>query len=301
MRRRSLIGTPDEAAKKPLSQLSALLQTDARLTLGSSGAPLLNLDGEMVGLSTPAAAVTGAETAGGFAVPMDQNFRRIVATLKEGREVEYGFLGVRFTPTTPGSRLLEVGLTISDVIPGSPAEKFGLIGGGGRGGFDTGAGDVIVAVDGQPLREQDDLNLQVGAALAGNPVRLVVLRQGTRRVVEVPLTKVGHDFPFLASVKSPAAFGLRVDWASTLQVRAGGALNLPDGVSVRDLEPGSAAAGKFKAIDPDAKGAWLVTAVDGQPVPNPARFGALTAGKASVTLRLLDLANPNRPRDITLP
>ena len=302
VRRRSLIGAPDETAKKPLSQLSALLQTDARLTLGSSGAPLLNLDGEMIGLSTPAAAVTGAETAGGFAIPMDQNFRRIVATLKAGREVEYGFLGVRFTGTTPGSRLLDNGLTISDVIPGSPADKCGLVGGGGRGGFDTGVGDIIVAVDGQPLREQDDLNLQVGAALAGNPVRLTVLRQGTRRVVEVPLTKVGNDFAYIATVKSPAAFGLRVDWGSVLTVRAGGGgPTLPDGVCVRELEPGSPAAAKFKAIDPESKGAWLVTAVDGQPVPDPARFASLTAGKDTVTLRLTDLASPGRARDLILP
>ena len=300
VRRRSLIGAPESGRSVPLTQLSALLQTDARLTLGSSGAPLLNLDGEMVGLSTPSAAVTGAETAGGFAIPMDPNFRRIVATLKEGREVEYGFLGISFAPT-PGSRLLENGLPIGDVSQGSPAEKFGLVGYGGRGGFDTGLGDSILAVDGQPLREQDDLNLQVGAALAGSTVRLTVQRQGVRRRVDIPLAKIGHDFPFIASVRPPAAFGLRVDWSSTLQVRAGGGLQLPECVSVRDLEPGSAAARKFKEIDPESKGAWLVLAVDGQPAGTPARFAALTAAKASVTLRLMNLAEPERPRDVTLP
>ncbi len=299
VRRRAAVGSIETGAGKPLTQLSALLQTDARLTLGSSGSPLLNLDGEMVGLSTPAAAVTGAETAGGFAIPMDQNFRRIVAALKQGREVEYGFLGVRFGGTTPGSRLLENGLPISDVTQGSPADKAGLTGGGR--GFDLNSGDSILAVDGQPLREQDDLYLQVGAALAGNTVKLTVQRLGARRTVEVTLAKIGHDFPFIASVRPPAAFGLRVDWSSTVQVKAGGGLPLPDCVSVRELEPNSAAARQFKAIDPEAKGVWLVLAVDGQPAATPARFSALTAGTASVTLRLLNLAEPERPREVTLP
>ena len=303
VRRRAAIGSTETGAGKPLTQLSALLQTDARLTLGSSGAPLLNLDGEMVGLSTPAAALTGAEASGGFAVPMDQNFRRIVATLKEGREVEYGFLGVRFGGATAGSRLLDNGLAISDVSQGSPADKAGLIGpaGGGRGFAPANTGDSILAVDGQPLREQDDLYLQVGAALAGSTVKLSVQRLGARRTVEVTLAKIGHDFPFVASVRRPAAFGLRVDWSSTVQLKAGGGLSLPECVGVRELEPNSAAARRFAALDPEAKVTWLVLSVDGQPVATPARFSALTAGKASVTLRVVNLAEPERPRDVTLP
>ncbi len=304
VRRRTQIGSLDTGRNTPLTQLSSLLQTDARLTLGSSGAPLVNLDGEMIGLSTPAAAITGAETAGGYAIPMDPNFRRIVAALKEGREVEYGFLGVSFLPPGPGSRRLENGLAILDVSPGSPAEKSGLSGGGGggrRGGFDTGQGDTILAVDGQPLREQDDLYLQVGAALAGSRVKLTVERQGVRRTVEVSLAKTGHDLPFIASVRPAAAFGLRVDWSSTIQAKAGGGIPMPECVSVRDLEPGSAAAQRFKEIDPESKGTWLVLAVDGEAATTPARFSALTAGKASVTLRCVNLGDPERTRDVTLP
>jgi len=305
VRRRAPVGTAEAPANRPLAQMSALLQTDARLTLGSSGVPLLNLDGEMIGLSTPAAAVTGAETAGGFAVPMDLNFRRIVATLKEGREVEYGFLGISMAQTNAGSRLLENGLPLGGVTPGSPADRAGLVGGGGRFGFDGGgaggAGDAILAVDGQPLREQDDLYLHVGAALAGNAVKLTVLRGDRRRVVSVALAKIGHDLPFIASVRPAAVFGLRVDWSSTVQVKAGGGVVVPESVCVREVEPGSAAAKKFREFDPQLKGTWLVLAVDGEPVANPARFTALTAGKPSVTLRVASVGDLDRPRDVTLP
>ena len=302
VRRRALVGSAESASSKPLSQLSALLQTDARLTLGSSGSPLLNLDGEMIGLSTPAAAVTGAETAGGFAVPMDQNFRRIVATLKEGREVEYGFLGVSLAQPAPGARLLDNGLPIIGVSPGSPAERAGLAGGfPGRRGMGEVAGDSILAVDGQPLREQDDLFLLVGAALAGNPVRLTVLGpQGQRRTVDVPLTKSPYEVPFIASVRPPAVHGLRVDWGSAATMKIPG-VALPECVSVREIEPNGAAARKLREFDTDLKGTWLVLSVDNQTAATPARFAALAAGKRSVTLRMRNLAEPDRDRDVTLP
>ena len=72
-----------------------LIQTDAKLNLGTSGGPLLNLNGEMVGLSVALAATAGYEAAGGYAIPVDATFRRAVETLKQGREVEYGFLGIQ--------------------------------------------------------------------------------------------------------------------------------------------------------------------------------------------------------------
>ena len=64
---------------------------------GTSGGALMNLKGEMVGLTTSVAAIAGFEQAAGYAVPVDDTFRRAVETLKAGREVEYGFLGVRPT------------------------------------------------------------------------------------------------------------------------------------------------------------------------------------------------------------
>ena len=300
VRRRALVGSSEINVARPLAQLSALLQTDARLTLGSSGAPLLNLDGEMIGLSTPVAAITGAETAGGFAVPMDQNFRRIVATLKAGREVEYGFLGISLSPPGAGGRLLENGLQINGVVPGSPADRVGLIG-AGRNGLEAGV-DTILAVDGQPLREQDDLFLHVGAALAGNTVKLTVSRLGQRRTVDLPLVKLGHDLPFIASVRPAAVFGLRVDWGSTVTIKAGvAAEGLSESVAVREIEPNSPAARKLREFDPELKGTWMVLAVNGRPAVNPARFAALTAGNGPATLRMLNLSDPDRPRDVTLP
>ena len=69
-------GQSDSAGKTTLHHFGTLIQTDAKLNLGASGGPLLNLQGEMVGLSVALAAAAGYETAAGYAIPVDQTFRR---------------------------------------------------------------------------------------------------------------------------------------------------------------------------------------------------------------------------------
>ena len=78
-----------------LMHFPTLLQLDAKLNLGMSGGVVVNLKGELVGLTTMASSPTGFDALAGYAVPMDRIVRRAIATLKEGKEVEYGLLGLR--------------------------------------------------------------------------------------------------------------------------------------------------------------------------------------------------------------
>jgi serine protease Do len=71
-----------------------LIQTDAKLNMGTSGGALINLHGEMIGLTTAMASLEGFEKSLGFAIPVDEAFRTTVETLKSGRKAEFGFLGV---------------------------------------------------------------------------------------------------------------------------------------------------------------------------------------------------------------
>src|SRR5207237_2028334 len=119
---------------KPLNQFTTLIQTDARLNLGCSGGALIDLDGRLVGLTTALAAITGSETAGGYALPLDESLGRIIDVLARGEEVEYGFLGVGFNRAGRG------GLSV-EVVPGSPAERAGIV-----------KDDVILSVNGTPIR-----------------------------------------------------------------------------------------------------------------------------------------------------
>jgi serine protease Do len=299
LRRRQVGPAREDQRVRPLSQHTVLIQTDARVTLGCSGGGLFNLDGKLVGLTTPLAAVTGAETSGGYAIPMDPNYRRIVDALKAGREVEYGFLGVTVAQD-PGARL-ENGLPLMSVAPGTPAWQAGLR--GSQQGFRDGA-DSILAVDGNPIREQDDLFLYVGAALAGTKVTLTVSRpgQGTRQV-PVTLAKYSHGLPWLAAVRPRPVHGLRVEYSSVMALQWSGSGQPPVGVVVREVDPNTPAEAVLKRLGGEPT-RWMITHVNDRPVTAPAEFYEAARKGGSVHLRLVD---PNaRPddravHDVTLP
>jgi serine protease Do len=267
--RRRAPGPPDETKRaKPLSQYGTLLQTDARLNLGCSGGALVNLDGELVAMTTALAAVAGGETAGGYAIPIDANVKKMIEVLKLGEEIEYGFLGVTVLPDARGD---SGGVRVADVAAGLPAARAGML-----------SGDLVTSINGNPIREQDDLFLNVSAALAGTEAQIEVNRGGTLRTIKVRLAKSSHGEPVIASNRPKPFHGLRVDYASTLSIDT----NPPEGVLVKELELGSAAEKKLKDWADRAK--LIVVAVDGKPVPTPAEFYRLTAGKASATLDIVE-------------
>ncbi|HKB41618.1 MAG TPA: trypsin-like peptidase domain-containing protein [Gemmataceae bacterium] len=262
----------DERSKLCLHQFGTLIQTDARLNLGCSGGALLNLKGELVGLTTAKAALTGVETPGGFALPMNAGLRRIVEVLRRGEEVEYGFLGVRFDP---GQRL---GARISQVIKNSGAEQGGLH-----------DGDYILSIGGIKVRHFDDVFVALGLNLAGSTVEIErsQTRSGPGEKVSVTLGKYYVPLPFIASQRPPARGGLRVDHASLYVQRIGGEHpdGVPDGVLIREVVSGSAAEKARLELD------RIITQVNGRRVHDPTQFYeemARARGEAELTLLKAD-------------
>ena len=156
-----------ERSKVTLHHYGTLLQTDAKTTSSCSGGALLDLDGKVIGLTTALAGVR-SDTPGGFAIPFDANTQRIVEVLKRGEEVEYGFLGVVLNPPLHPQRF--GGVPLGRISPGSPAALAGLQ-----------ANDQIVKINGNLVRDNDDLFLYIGMALAGSTARIEVFAGvGTR-------------------------------------------------------------------------------------------------------------------------
>jgi len=239
---------------KKLYQLSTLIETTAKLNAGCSGGALLNMKGELIGITSSLAATANSDAPGGFAVPTGGAMQRIIETLKEGKEVEYGFLGVTFSPEA-----LPEGVKILGVTTGSPAEQKRLP-----------PGQYIVKVDGVRIRTNDDLALAIGAALAGHTIKLELAAtpDGPTREYPVTLAKYYVAGPFIASVRPPAVGGLRVDYASTvIKTTAAGNMPIPEGVVVREVLPGSPA--EKSNVEWDRA---VITRVNGRAVFTPAEY-----------------------------
>lgn len=266
-----------------LTNLGVLVQTDARLQLGSSGGALIDLDGKLVGLTTAHAAITGVDSPGGFAVPMDANYRRIIEIMARGEEVEYGFLGVTTSNNAPS---LVDATFIENVTINSPAERAGLR-----------RGDAILAVNGQRVREYDDLFLFLATAMAGRRCELQVQSFGERSprtlVAELVKSPIETDKDASRATARPRyAYGLRVDYTSIV-AKAGEPL--PDGVIVREVLPSSPAkaANLTEFVD-------VIMEVNDRPVNNPAQFYR-EVDKAAKNGDKLKLTLMSPTRTVTLP
>jgi len=180
-----------------LSQFSIdnAIQTDASINPGNSGGPLIDAEGEVIGVNQQIETTSGANSGVGFAIPATA-IRFALEQLREGGDVEYAYLGVSTQALWPqlADELgipAERGALIAEVVQGGPADEAGLEGGDDQRTFqgaqiDTG-GDVIVAVDDQRLEHDSDLAEFVSRRRPGESVTLEIIRGGETEEIEVTL------------------------------------------------------------------------------------------------------------------
>ncbi len=165
--------------------LPQVIQTDAAINPGNSGGPLLNMEGQVIGVNSAILTETGVNSGVGYTIPVNAVKRVVPALIAEGQYV-YPFIGIRMlTLDITLQNELELSQTagayITDVSSNTPAEDAGLIGVEGPGG------DLIVAIDGQPITTSDDLiSYLVFETIVGQTVDLTVIRDGQE--INLPLT-----------------------------------------------------------------------------------------------------------------
>ncbi|MCH8921787.1 MAG: trypsin-like peptidase domain-containing protein [Planctomycetes bacterium] len=272
--------------KKPtLHHYGTLIQTDAKLSLGTSGGPLLNLRGEMIGLTTAAAALVGYEKSSGYAIPVNDTFRRVLASLKKRDEVKYGFLGISPANLRPERiRGGAQGILVEGVVFGTPAQRSGLM-----------AGDVITHVDGQPVYESDGLIREISKRPVESVVTLSVLRLGEARRITVRLTKAPVEGRKIFN-RPPSWRGVRVDYpTAVIRLTNSSLRGVGPCVAIVEVEQDS------PAWQVGLRAGMLVTRVDNRPVDRPRSFRAALAGKSgAVTLRIADPQRSGPGRTITV-
>src|SRR5437016_4096273 len=209
------------------------LQTDAAINPGNSGGPLVNMQGEVIGINT---AIVAGGSGIGFAIPSNMA-RKIYTELLDKGRVTRGWLGVQVQPLTAElarefSVKDAVGVLVSDVVPDSPAAKAGIQ-----------RGDVLIEFDGKRLEGPVDLQRGVGLFAPGQSAKVKVWRDQSEKAIEV---KVGEAPDERAAREHPggrprSTLGLEVR-PITPELAQRFNLKSNEGVFVARVEEGSAAA-----------------------------------------------------------
>ncbi len=244
------------------------LQTDAAINPGNSGGPLVDMDGNLVGLNTSIISRSGSSSGVGFAIPAAL-VRRVVESAASGAHTaQRPWLGVRASPVTADvarslGRARPEGVLVAEVYPGSPAARAGLQ-----------LGDLILTVDGQPVNDQASLNYLTSTHRSGDVVTAQVVRGGTARSLRLVVATPAADPPRderILSARSPLQGATVVNLSPATAVQYGLDPFLR-GVLVIGAGQGIAVQAGFQAGD-------IVREVNGRPTASTAALAAtLTEG-----------------------
>ena len=262
-----------------------LMQIGTTSPEGASGGAVLNMDGDLIGITTSLAPLKGYETSAGFAVPFTTGFRRVLAELTKGYEVEYGFLGVRPLDASvddfeglPVSERPTGGAVALSVTAGSPAAIDGIK-----------PSDVIVAINGRSVGSTMDLMRDIALLGPNKKAKLRAWRPRDKRFVTktVSLGKwpVRNDEDIIATAHRYAAWrGIRIDYATARAkyLRGGGTVEFEDAVVVVAVEEGK----QGLEIQPGD----FISHIGDQRIRTPAEFARAVrdAGDQAITLRMTD-------------
>lgn len=170
--------------------LPNVIQTDAPINPGNSGGPLLNLAGEVVGLNSAIASTTGSNSGVGFAIPANA-IRQIVPELIASGRYTYPYMGASFDAEVSLNEQTIYGLSqtqgayVISVTPDGPADTAGLVGANPNSGN---GGDLIVAIDGRPVKNFAEMNSYlVFNTKAGQTIQLTILRDNEELTLSLTL------------------------------------------------------------------------------------------------------------------
>jgi serine protease Do len=224
----------------PNRQFQSFIQTDAAINPGNSGGPLVNLDGEVIGINTAILTDTNAYAGVGFALPSDTVVQVYNQLTGPEHRVQRGSIGIQFNaqenPAIARVYGVQSGITIADVVAGSPADRAGLK-----------VGDTIISVDGKQVKNGDELVADIASRKPGAKVALGFIRNGKKQDATLTVadraklfaSRLGEDEESEeAATPKQSKLGVTVH---QLTSEMADKLNVPSGkgVIVQDVKSGS--------------------------------------------------------------
>jgi serine protease Do len=245
-----------------------LIQSDVAVNPGNSGGPLINMRGEVIGINSQIATLSGAYNGISFAVPIDE-VMRVTDQLKKTGKVTRGRLGVQISEVTRDvAESLGLGQAhgaeVAMVEPEGPAERAGIK-----------VGDIILKFNGQQIDTTRDLPRLVGAAKVGSRATVTVWRRGSQQEIPVTIVELRDEKPEASGKahprkpkpeRAPNALGLHVSDLPAAQRRE---LKIEGGVAVDAVEGQAATAG----IQPGD----VIIQINNVEVKDAAQFNGLVA------------------------
>ncbi len=258
------------------------LQTDAAINPGNSGGPLINLDGEVIGINTAISSTSGGYEGVGFAMPINMAKKSYSDIISKGKVVR-GWLGVVIQEMTPElAKHFKVtdGVLISQVYAGSPAEEGGIK-----------RGDVVTEIDGKKIKKYRELQAVIAGESVGSSVPVTVVREGKEinlsiKVAERNLEKFAEQQQKEYAQEAKKDLGIVAsDLTPETAERYG--LAAKQGVVVLQVEEGSA------ADSAGVMGGDVIHEMNGRQVKSSADFDALAAKvkKGSQVVLLIERGN----------
>ena len=242
------------------------IQTDASINPGNSGGALINLRGELIGINSAIISGSGGNIGIGFAIPINMA-RAVMQQLVQYGEVHRGQLGVQILDVTPqiaeasGLDLTE-GALVSQVVPGSPAEKAGIE-----------TGDVIVAVNGVTVKSASELRNKIGLMPLEEPVNIELVREGEHKKLTAKLASKTTEAPPVQAAEIHSG----LEGAEFAEIPKDQGV---EGVLVQNVDPDSPAA--QRGLEPG----HIILRVNRKPVTSVKELTEAAAGAKSLLLRV---------------
>ncbi len=270
-------------------QFQHFIQTDAAINPGNSGGPLLNMNGEVIGVNTAIYTQSAGYQGIGFAMPSNTVVSVYNDLISPSHKVTRGSIGIQFREGLSGAvnRVygFKNGVLVQEVQPGGPAEKAGIK-----------AGDIITAIDGRPIKDGDDLVNEIASRAPGSTIRLGYVRDGKPQDTTVT---IGDRDKVFADLNNPQP--------ENDQDNGGGAGEAKLGVVVQDAPSAtvsrihasgvvidSVRAGSFADLQGLEPG-LVITHVNRQPTSNKDQFDVVVSKLKTGDDVVFEVIDPHHP------
>jgi len=270
-------------------QFQHFIQTDAAINPGNSGGPLLNMNGEVIGVNTAIYTQSAGYQGIGFAMPSNTVVEVYNDLISASHKVTRGSIGIRFNQGLPGAvnRVygFKTGVLVQQVVHGGPADKAGLKG-----------GDIITTIDGRAIKDGDDLVNEITSRRPGSSVRLGYLRDGKQLDTTVTIGDLDRVFAEQENQQADSGSENQGDAGETklgLVVRqesdsTAAKLKIP-GVVIQSVRSGSFA--DLQGLEPGL----VITRINKQPTGTKEQFDAVVSKLKTGDDVVFEIIDPRHP------